>query len=109
MTDMKDIDEKNPFTVPEGYFDGLTAQIMAQLPARQVDVAVRRTLWQHMEPYMYMAAMFAGISLIINVFVTTPEPLNLTSAADIEDFYQYYEEHLASSIYHDAVFVDDMF
>jgi hypothetical protein len=106
---MKDIDKNNPFTVPEGYFDGLTAQIMAQLPARQVRTAVKRTLWQYAQPFLYMAAMFAGVALIINMFVKTPEPLNLTSSADIEDFYQYYEEHLANSIYHEAVFMEDMF
>lgn len=104
---MKDIDNKNPFTVPEGYFDGLTGQIMAQLPARHIETVVERTLWQRMEPWVYMAAMFCGISLMINIFVKQPQPLNLTAEADIEAFYQFYEEHVSNAIYHENAYMNE--
>ncbi|MDR0834240.1 MAG: hypothetical protein LBN93_08685 [Candidatus Symbiothrix sp.] len=104
---MKDIDKKNPFSVPEGYFDGLTDQIMAQLPARHTETAVKRTMWQQMKPWTYMAAMFAGISLMINMFVKQPQPLDLRADADIEAFYQYYEDQVSNSIYHETVYVDE--
>jgi hypothetical protein len=104
---MKDIDKKNPFAVPEGYFDSLTDQMMAQLPARHTETTVKRTLWKQMEPWIYMAAMFTGISLMINTFVQRPQPLDLTADADIEAFYQYYEEQVSNSIYHETIFMDE--
>lgn len=56
-------------TVPEGYFDGLTAQIMSRLPEQPAVVQPkRRTPWQIIRPYVYMAAMFAGIWLMMNMF-----------------------------------------
>lgn len=34
---------KNPFTVPEGYMEGLTANIMSQLPEREPEEEVKRS------------------------------------------------------------------
>ena len=54
---------RRPFTVPEGYFDNLTRDIMASLPhqdsTQQSPVTV--TLWMRIKPYFYMAAAFAGL------------------------------------------------
>ena len=54
---------RRPFSVPEGYFDNLTAGIMAALPqedsVKQIPVAV--TPWMRIKPYVYMAAAFAGM------------------------------------------------
>lgn len=33
---------KNPFTVPEGYMEGLTANIMSQLPEREPEEEVKK-------------------------------------------------------------------
>lgn len=57
------------FKVPEGYFESLNARIMADLPAypeapRQVELS----RWQRLKPYVYLAAMFAGIWLMMNMF-----------------------------------------
>ncbi len=68
------------FRVPDGYFEELNLKIMEALPAypeapRRVDMS----LWQRVKPYVYMAAMFAGIWLMMKVFhtATTSETLNL--------------------------------
>ncbi|MDR1683103.1 MAG: hypothetical protein LBS25_06925 [Candidatus Symbiothrix sp.] len=103
------IGNKNPFTTPEGYFDGLTDRIMSQLPERNVESPKIIPLWDRVKPWMYMAAMFTGIALMINLF-THIHPkntdLNLSSETDIEDFYQYYEDEIATAAYHKAFYVD---
>lgn len=98
----------NPFKVPEGYFDNLTENIMSRLPERIAEEQKPISLWKRVEPWVYMAAMFAGIAMMIRLFVGSPQPekLNLTSSAEIEDFYQYYEEQLANAVYRETFYLD---
>lgn len=55
--------------VPEGYFDSVFAEIGAKLPdVPEVQRHVEMTRWQKIKPYVYLAAMFAGIWLMMKVF-----------------------------------------
>ena len=62
--------------VPDGYFESFCERMEAALPARPelespeaVAEAQRpHTLWQKVRPYVYMAAMFAGIWLMLQMF-----------------------------------------
>lgn len=67
---------QNPFTVPEGYFEGLTSQIMSQLPEKPQEKAKQVSLMDRVRPWLYMAAVFAGLGLFFKaiVFVNTPDP-----------------------------------
>lgn len=67
---------KNPFTVPEGYFEGLTSQIMSQLPEKPQEKEKRISLMDRVRPWLYMAAVFVGLGLFFKaiVFVNTPDP-----------------------------------
>lgn len=62
----------NGMTVPEGYFATFAEQMMAKLPVDEPQPKVieipRKSLWQTLRPYVYMAAMFAGIWLMMNMF-----------------------------------------
>lgn len=58
---------KNPFKVPEGYFESLTSEVMNRLPQKEPVECKRPTLWQKVKPWVYMAAMFAGAALIIRI------------------------------------------
>lgn len=40
--DINNIDKQNPFRVPEGYFEGLTARVMAQIPETTAAPATER-------------------------------------------------------------------
>ena len=109
---LEEIGNKNPFKVPEGYFEGLSDRIMSQLPERVTESSKKISLWTRVQPWVYMAAMFCGIALMINLVNRSPrqsasQGLNLMSSADIEDFYQYYEEQLTNSIYNDAMYLED--
>ncbi|MBD5358405.1 MAG: hypothetical protein HDR88_15705 [Bacteroides sp.] len=68
------------FRVPEGYFEELNQRILSELPpypAAQKSVPL--SMWQRVKPYVYLAAMFAGIWMMMKVFhtVTTSDRLNL--------------------------------
>lgn len=55
--------------VPDGYFDHVFKEIESKLPEYpQTPVQQDMTVWQRMKPYVYLAAMFAGIWLMMNVF-----------------------------------------
>lgn len=52
---------KTGYRVPDGYFDDVRNKILADLPEYKVEKAPKLTAWQRVKPYLYMAAMFAGI------------------------------------------------
>lgn len=55
--------------VPEGYFDSVFKEISDKLPEQpEVVRHVEMTRWQRFKPYVYLAAMFAGIWLMMQVF-----------------------------------------
>lgn len=61
---LEDICEKNnPFSVPEGYFEQFTQQLMEKLPEKEQPTLTIQpvTTWQRIKPWFYLAAMFCGI------------------------------------------------
>lgn len=81
---------------PEGYFADFARRMEAALPEQPWEkpeaAPARRTLWNVVRPYVYMAAMFAGIWCMMNIFnFIHPAPSsaypegNSTLAAAIND------------------------
>lgn len=67
------------YRVPDGYFEELNASIMASLPAYpEKPRAVRLSAWQRVKPYVYLAAMFAGIWVMMKMFHTVSMADRLT-------------------------------
>lgn len=65
--------------VPEGYFPDLEANIMASLPPyKKAEKVMSLTGWQRVRPYVYLAAMFCGIWLMMKVFHTATQPMNMS-------------------------------
>ena len=65
--------------VPEGYFADLEKNIMHKLPPypeKAPTVALNR--WHRIKPYVYLAAMFCGIWLMMKVFHTATQPLSMS-------------------------------
>jgi len=109
---LEEIESANPFQVPEGYFDSFAGNLMSRLPDRVSDEPKTISLWTRVQPWVYMAAMFAGIALMIKLFVGSPESvsrnpgaLNLTSSAEIEDFFDYYENQYVNSYYNETFYL----
>ena len=59
-------------TVPEGFFEDFAERLIASLPenadAEGTRVIPPKTVWQRIRPYVYMAAMFAGIWCMLRMF-----------------------------------------
>lgn len=55
-------------TVPEGYFADFVKQMESSLPHREIAEKPKPTLWFRIRPYVYMAAMFAGIYCMMEMF-----------------------------------------
>lgn len=86
--------KSNGMTVPDGYFADFKTRMMAQLPdLPDVAEAPVRTRWQKLKPYVYMAAMFAGAYLMLNIFTISekfrpgsavmPEPASANLLAEV--------------------------
>lgn len=58
---------KTGYTVPENYFDSVRSKILANLPEYPKQEAPKLSTWRRMQPYLYMAAMFAGIWCMMKV------------------------------------------
>lgn len=87
--------------VPEGYFDDFTRAMMESLPAYpEKPKAAKLTMWQRIKPYVYMAAMFAGIWCMMKVFHTATQqagsldamPRNVVAAIQTPEVYDYYTD-----------------
>ena len=61
---------KDPgFKVPEGYFDNFAEQMLDKLPEVEItEVDIKPSMWVRVRPYVYMAAMFAGVWCMMHVF-----------------------------------------
>ena len=63
------VGKKLPYRVPEGYFTSFKSGLMDSLPEYPAKPEKQRlTAWQRMRPYVYLAAMFAGIWCMMNIF-----------------------------------------
>ncbi|MDE5903434.1 MAG: hypothetical protein K2O78_06420 [Muribaculaceae bacterium] len=87
-------------TVPEGYFEAFSKQMMDKLPAYpEAPRPKKLTGWQRVKPYVYMAAMFAGIWCMMKMFHVASQnaaavqldnpPENIVLAMQDADTYDY--------------------
>ncbi|MDY3069239.1 MAG: hypothetical protein SOR57_06185 [Parabacteroides sp.] len=60
---LEQLKDKEPFKVPEGYFDDLTNNIMQNLPEKEVEETETAsvTMWDRLRPLLYLAAVFVGL------------------------------------------------
>lgn len=62
----------NGMKVPEGYFENFQRRMMERIPEQpETPQVLPRTFWQKVRPYAYLAAMFMGIWLMMNIFTFT--------------------------------------
>lgn len=72
---LSEADHQSGMTVPEGYFDDFVKRMEASLPPQEWErpqhekhMVSNRSFWQKVRPYVYMAAMFAGIWCMMKMF-----------------------------------------
>lgn len=91
---LKKYGTKNPFTVPEGYFENFSKELMDKLPEKeQVHAPEPASTWQRIKPWVYMAAMFCGLMFTVRVVVGPPrQDTPIFTAAETEQFSDEYIE-----------------
>jgi hypothetical protein len=67
------INRRDGMTVPDGWFDDFASRMADSLPERPAlenasPAPVSRTIWERIRPYVYMAAMFAGVWCMLKMF-----------------------------------------
>jgi len=104
----------NPFKVPAGYFENFSDKMMSQLPEKEIKEPQIISFWERMKPWVYMAAMFTGIMLMVKMFVNEPqsskilsEDVNNISISEIDDFNSYYQERIAYSSYQQVFYIEE--
>lgn len=85
---------ENPFTVPEGYFERFTEQLMEKLPEREAQPAPKLTLWTRVKPWVYMAAMFCGLMLSVRMFVGEKQSQSPAAISGTTDFTEVPDEYI---------------
>mgnify|MGYP003296161878 CR=1 FL=1 len=71
---LRKVGTKNPFQVPDHYFEEVVQEVMARLPEKApVQPLQEVSTWQRIKPWVYMAAMFCGIMLSVRIFVGNPQ------------------------------------
>lgn len=83
MEEQKYIEEKvgkrNPFRVPDGYFDNFAAQMMQQLPEKPERKAQAKQVWLR-KPLYYAAACIAVLLISVTAWLLMPETDMQTTA-----------------------------
>ena len=111
---LDNIGKINPFKVPEHYFERFCDNMMSQLPEKEIKEPQVVGMWERMKPWVYMAAMFVGIMLMVNIFVNKSESAGIfsknvenISISEIDDFNSYYQERIAYSSYQQALYTEE--
>lgn len=82
------IDRQSGLTVPSGYFEDFAAKMAEALPARkelehpEAVILPAPTLWTRVRPYVYLAAMFAGVWCMLKMFVIMSGTSDPSAAID---------------------------
>lgn len=69
LNNLEHLKGNNPFKVPEGYFESVTSQIMSKLPEKTYQQPKKVTVMERVRPWLYMAAVFAGLGLFFKVII----------------------------------------
>ncbi len=105
------INRKDGLTVPEGYFDDFATKMVNALPhrdeAESPDTIILPTpnLWTRIRPYVYMAAMFAGIWCMLKMFSLMASPGDEASHIDRNPILA---EALRSDVFINDYVIDDV-
>lgn len=91
------IDRKSGFKVPKGYFDNLTNRVMDQLPEQMSVLPQSSSMWDRVKPWVYMAAMFGGMALMVRIFLPggeTETAIAKASSVEISEEEEFFDNNV---------------
>ena len=80
---LKQVGRDTGMRVPDGYFEGFTSRMVSQLDNFEVVELEKPTVWQRVRPWLYMAAMFAGIALMVRLFVPEKDSSSVVAETEV--------------------------
>ncbi len=101
---------KNPFKVPENYFENFNAEIMSKLPEKKTEGVKIVPLWKKAIPWTAAAAVFCGVIIstgILNKSTTSdPAPVvsSVLASSDEEDYYLFLEDEVVKTRYNEIMY-----
>ncbi|MGI6572915.1 MAG: hypothetical protein ACOX19_05795 [Fermentimonas sp.] len=125
FNNLQEVNEGNPFKIPENYFARFNEEIMHRLPEKEFVPPRKVSLWEKARPWVYLAAMLAGLYITITFITRPPEEGLFSSRKETpvrtamdsttdsywstvyiteEEFYQYLEDQLVSDGYYDYLY-----
>lgn len=117
------IGRRDGMTVPEGYFADFQQRMEVMLPTndeaeKPVVLEAPRSFWQRVRPYVYMAAMFAGVWCMVKMFslmgtgnvdLSIENNEVLTSALSDEHFvYEYLRDEISDRELFEEMYLDSI-
>ena len=93
--------DRQPFRVPDGYFEDFTEDLMRRLPKKIASESKVISIYDRIKPWLYIAAIFVGIIFVIYFFNKTSEHSNVSVLSSIRtdldenddaDFFEIFEE-----------------
>ena len=107
---VEELRDRQPFRVPEGYFEGFAEDFMRRLPEKTTPETKVIPLYERIKPWLYMAAMFAGIIILFNVLSKSPGTAKDTVQSSVHvgleeeddaEFLEYIEDMYANTFMND--------
>ena len=94
---LKKYGKKNPFTVPEGYFQDFSEKLMEQLPEKEVMPEPEIRMWDRIKPWVYMEQPSSqSTDMEIGNYTEIPDeyldPIVNQTMMDDYELYQYLTE-----------------
>ena len=104
---IEESEPRRPFTVPQGYFENLTQNVMASLPEQEsvYSTKIIVTPWMRIKPYLYAAAAFAGIFFCMKAAIGINSRHNAANMAQAEETTIYSDEYIDSFL--ETAMIDD--
>lgn len=100
---------KNPFKVPENYFENFNSSIMEKLPAKENKAKIV-PLWKKVLPWTAAAAIFCGVLFTTGVLKkSNPADPNAAISSNLsssleDDYYLFLEDEVVKSQYKEMVY-----
>jgi hypothetical protein len=114
---LNDINQKNPFNVPENYFENFHKAMMSRIA--QEPKAKIVPLWRKVSSWAAVAATLVGVMVLISIFNApnislqtaesdtttskTEDKVLVSTSSDDEDFYLYLENQVAKQSYYSTI------
>lgn len=111
---------KNPFKVPENYFENFNSKMMEQLPEKEENKAKIVPLWKKVLPWTAVAAALFGILFSVGLFDKTDVSPDKVLAEqkkdnietldayldedDVEDYYLFLQDEVRKSQYKEMLY-----